>query len=128
MAAGTELARAYITLLPDMSGAGRSISAQLSGADVMRASDDAGKSIGARMMGNVTDALKTTTVIVGALGTAVAGLAIKGGIARQLNIEDAQAKLKGLGNSTETVTAIMQDALAAVKGTAYGLDLSLIHI
>lgn len=122
MAAGTELARAYITLLPDMSGAGRSISAQLSGADVMRASDDAGKSIGARMMGNVTDALKTTTVIVGALGTAVAGLAIKGGIARQLNIEDAQAKLKGLGNSTETVTAIMQDALAAVKGTAYGLD------
>lgn len=120
--AGTELARAYITLLPDMTGAGKSISAQLSGADVMRASDNAGRSIGSRLMGNVSSAIKTTTAVVGALGTAVAAIGIKGGIDRQLNIENAQAKLKGLGNSTETVTAIMQDALGAVKGTAFGLD------
>lgn len=120
--AGTELARAYITLLPDMTGAGKSISAQLSSNTVMRASDNAGRSIGSRLMGNVSAAIKGTTAVVGALGTAVAAIGIKGGIDRQLNIENAQAKLKGLGNSTETVTAIMQDALGAVKGTAFGLD------
>lgn len=122
MSVGTELATGYVTLMPQMPGAGRAISAQLGSAEVMRASDGAGRSIGARIMGNVSSAIKTTTAVVGALGTAVAGLAIKGGISRQLNIEDAQAKLKGLGNSTETVTAIMNDALASVKGTAFGLD------
>lgn len=122
MAAGTELASAYITLLPDMSGAGRRISAQLGSSEVVRASESAGRSIGSRIMGNVSTAIKGTTAVVGALGTAIAGIAVKGGIDRQLNIENAQAKLKGLGNSTETVTAIMQDALGAVKGTAFGLD------
>src|SRR5690606_11812549 len=52
----------------------------------------------------------------------VAGLAAKGGIYRALNIEDAQAKLKGLGHDVGSVEAIMTDALAAVKGTAFGLD------
>lgn len=122
MAAGTELASAYITLIPQMPGAGRRISAELGSNEVVRASESAGRSIGSRIMGNVSTAIKGTVAVVGALGTAIAGIAIKGGISRQLNIEDAQAKLKGLGNSTESVTAIMNDALAAVKGTAFGLD------
>lgn len=52
----------------------------------------------------------------------VGGLAVKGGLTRLLNIEDAQAKLKGLGNSTETVTTIMSNALESVKGTFFTLD------
>lgn len=52
---------------------------------------------------------------------AVAALAIKGGIERALAIEGAQAKLAGLGHTTESVTAVMDSALASVKGTAYGL-------
>nr|WP_254780633.1 tape measure protein [Arthrobacter woluwensis] len=51
----------------------------------------------------------------------VAGLAVKGGISRALNIEDAQAKLTGLGHSTQSVTKIMNNAMAAVKGTAFGM-------
>lgn len=44
------------------------------------------------------------------------------GAIRALNIEDAQAKLKGLGHDAGSVQAIMTDALSAVKGTAFGLD------
>jgi tape measure domain-containing protein len=59
---------------------------------------------------------------VAAVGAAGVGMAISGGISRALNIQDAQAQLKGLGHSTEDVTEIMKNALASVKGTAFGLD------
>lgn len=61
---------------------------------------------------------------VGALGlaTAIGAMTIRGGISRALNIEDAQAKLKGLGHDAQSVEDIMKSALASVKGTAYGLD------
>lgn len=121
VSSGTELARAYITLLPQMPGAGKRIGAQLNGADVKSAADKSGKTIGDRMMGKVTKSLKIATVAVGALGASVLGLAVHGGIARQLQIEDATAKLDGLGHSTATVEKIMSNALAAVKGTSYGM-------
>lgn len=43
------------------------------------------------------------------------------GLDRALNIEDAKAKLTGLGHSAEGVATIMDDALASVKGTAFGM-------
>lgn len=55
-------------------------------------------------------------------GGVVAGLAIKGGFDRALNIENAQAKLKGLGHDAKSVEKIMGSALDSVLGTAYGLD------
>lgn len=57
-----------------------------------------------------------------AVGAGITALAIKGGISRALNIEDAQAKLKALGYDSKQVSGVMDDALAAVKGTAFGLD------
>ena len=59
-----------------------------------------------------------------AAGTAAGGLfaaSLAKGWGRLTSIEDAQAKLKGLGHSAEDVTAIMDNALASVKGTAFGL-------
>ena len=61
---------------------------------------------------------------LGAVGTIAGGitaLAAKGGFTRALNIENAQAKLKGLGHDASSVSEIMSDALASVKGTAFGL-------
>ena len=52
--------------------------------------------------------------------TAVAGV-LASGVSRLSGIEEAQAKLKGLGNTTEQVSGIMADALSAVKGTAFGM-------
>ena len=59
---------------------------------------------------------KTGVLAIGGIATAIAGLTLKGGISRALNIEDARAKLRGLGHDAETVEAIMENALAAVKG------------
>lgn len=63
-------------------------------------------------------ALKATAAV--GIGSVI-GQTITGGISRAVNIEDAEAKLRGLGNTTEQVAAIMDNAKASVKGTAYGL-------
>ena len=44
-----------------------------------------------------------------------------GGFNRALAIDQATAKLTGLGHSTTEVKSIMDNALASVKGTAFGL-------
>lgn len=59
--------------------------------------------------------------VIGTITGGIAGLAAKGGFDRALQIEQAQAKLKGLGHDANSVSGIMSDAQAAVKGTAYGL-------
>lgn len=73
--------------------------------------------VGAKLQQVAGIALKTTAGIA----TGIAAMAIGGGISRALNIEDAQAKLKGLGHDTQSIEKIMESALASVKGTAYGL-------
>lgn len=62
-------------------------------------------------------AQKIAGALVGTIGT----LTVQGGISRALNIEEAQAKLEGLGHTGDDLTAIMNNAKAAVTGTSYGL-------
>ena len=63
---------------------------------------------------------------VGAVGAgaAVAG-AFTGSLVKGFNrlrdIENAEAQLAGLGHSADSVSAIMENALSSVKGTAFGL-------
>lgn len=63
---------------------------------------------------------------VGLAGATVAaaglGAVLTKGFTRLANIEDANAKLRGLGHTAQEVQTIMTGALAAVKGTAFGLD------
>lgn len=66
--------------------------------------------------------ISTAIVGVGAGATVMLGkLAVTGGFNRALSIEDARAKLKGLGHDAGSIDEIMNNALASVKGTAYGL-------
>lgn len=66
-------------------------------------------------------------VLGGAINTALTGAmnvvksTLGAGLDRALNIEDAQAKLTGLGHSADSVATIMDDALASVRGTAFGM-------
>lgn len=55
-------------------------------------------------------------------GTALAGMTLAKGWSRMVQIDNAKAKLTGLGHSAKEVTAIMNNALESVKGTAYGMD------
>lgn len=56
------------------------------------------------------------------IAAGVAGIALTGGVNRALQIENAEAKLTGLGNSAGDVDQIMTNALASVKGTSFGLN------
>lgn len=55
-------------------------------------------------------------------GTALAGITLAKGWARMTEIDNARVKLTALGHSGDSVKEIMNNALASVKGTAYGLD------
>lgn len=59
--------------------------------------------------------------VLGGVGAVIAGMALTGGINRALAIENSEAKLIGLGHSAQTVEGIMDNALASVKGTSFGL-------
>ncbi len=56
------------------------------------------------------------------ISAAFAGIALAKGWERMINIDNARTKLSAIGNSAEDVSKIMDNALASVKGTAYGMD------
>lgn len=103
-------------------GFDRQLGAQLAGGSVASQADSAGKSLGSRLGSSITSTLKTTLKVGGVVAGALAGITLKGGIDRALGIENARAKLTGLGNDTKSVEKIMGNALASVEGTAFGLD------
>lgn len=112
-----EIGVAHVTVMPSARGFGKAVEGE-----VDSGLGGATKKADGRLKTLAKNTAKWGAVAVAAVGASIAGLAIKGGIDRALNIEDAQAKLKGLGHDTQSVDQIMTDALASVRGTAYGLD------
>lgn len=64
---------------------------------------------------------KYVTLPVAGLAGLLGGTALSKGFSRLLDIDTAQAKLKGLGHDAENVETIMNSATDSVKGTAFGL-------
>lgn len=81
-----------------------------------------GESIGSKLGGLISNGLKAAATSAGVLAAAGIGVALHAGFERLTAIDDAKFKLQSLGNSTEAVKSIMDNALASVKGTAFGLD------
>ena len=110
----------YIEVAPS----GKDFGKKLEG-DITQAADNAAKTGGTSILGKFGGAFgKIGKVGLGAIGTIAGGitaLAAKGGFQRALAIENAQAKLKGLGHDSKSIAEIMNNALASVKGTAFGL-------
>lgn len=110
----------YIEVAPS----GKDFGKKLEG-DIIQAVDNAAKTGGTSILGKFGGAFgKIGKVGLGAIGTIAGGitaLAAKGGFQRALNIENAQAKLNGLGHDSKSIAEIMNNALASVKGTAFGL-------
>lgn len=110
----------YIEVAPS----GKDFGKKLEG-DITQAADNAAKTGGTSILGKFGGAFgKIGKIGLGAIGTiagGIAALAAKGGFQRALAIENAQAKLKGLGHDSKSIAEIMNNALASVKGTAFGL-------
>lgn len=117
MADGGEIAKAWVTIIPTAKGMTSGIESELGGVG-----DKSGKKAGKGFLGGFSPSIAGVAKLATGIGATLAGAAfIKGGISRALNIEDAQAKLAGLGHSADAVTSIMDNASASVKGTAFGL-------
>lgn len=119
MALGTEsveLSTAYVRILPSLRGGEKAIAQQIAGNG--RVTETAGRTIGGRILGG----LKTSAKVGAAGFAAILGTALTKGFKRLSSIENAEASLTGLGHSGKAVSAIMKNALASVKGTAFGMD------
>ena len=114
-----ELATAYISIVPETSKIAPGIRSALGQAD--REATRAGRSMGNSMSSALGSALKGGAVAAAAAGTAAIGTAMVQGFKRLDAIDQAKGKLSALGASTQTTAKVMDSALAAVKGTAYGL-------
>jgi tape measure domain-containing protein len=123
-----EVGSGQVAIVPTFKGMRSAITAEITAAG-----DEAGTRGGSRLMSSLGAGLKgaagvASKVVVGAgavIATglaATAGAALKGGLSRALNIQDARAQLVGLKYDTQTVDQVMTNALASVKGTAFGLD------
>lgn len=107
---------ATLQIIPSLKGIDRAINDGMVSADPT--AKKAGLGIGTKLMAGVKVAGVGAAAAVGGALTA----SLVKGWGRLSNIEDAEAKLSGLGHSAESVAKIMDSALAAVKGTAFGMD------
>ena len=113
-----EQAYAYVTLIPVAKGFQRRVADELSGAAPAAAT--AGKKSGKAFSNAIGAGI---AIGAAAAGTALAGLGstLSAGFGRLQSLEEAQSLLIGTGNSAKDVEEVMKNALAAVKGTAFGL-------
>ncbi len=111
-----EVGSAYVSLIPSAKGFAAATSKQLD-----KPLESAGQSGGSKLTSKLGSVLKKGSLAVGAAAGGVLGTALFKGFERLSAIDEARAKLTGLGNSTKQVDQIMDDALASVKGTAFGL-------
>lgn len=115
-----ELATAYISIVPSTSKLAPAISKDLG--QVEKTAKPAGNKIGDSMLAGIGKTLKFGALAVGGVAVAGIGAALVKGFGRLNSLDQATAKLSGLGMSAKTVQQIMDDALASVKGTAFGMD------
>ena len=118
--AAQDIGVAYVHVEPSGKGFGKSIEGDIGDA-VNKASKKSSNTLISKIGGAFGKIGKVGTGAIVTLAGGITALAAKGGFTRALNIENAQAKLKGLGHDSASVTEIMNDALASVKGTAFGL-------
>ena len=118
--AAQDIGVVYVHVEPSGKGFGKSIEGDIGDA-VNNASKKSSNTLISKIGGAFGKIGKVGTGAIATIAGGITALAAKGGFTRALNIENAQAKLKGLGHDSASVTEIMNDALASVRGTAFGL-------
>lgn len=109
---------AALQIIPSMRGTSRAIESELGGAldGVERRGGD---SLGSKLLGGVMKWAGRAVLAIGTVGTAVAGLAIKGGIGRALDTEDAIVQMRRMGLETEQVDALVAGVNDTFQGTVF---------
>lgn len=117
-----ELGKAYVQIMPSAKGISGSIQKTLA-PEAAAAGRSAGSQIASAMADTLTKVGGTLTksITVPALGaaTAVAGVVSALGFKRLVGMDEAQAKLKGLGIEGKQLEIVMENAKNAVTGTTF---------
>lgn len=116
-----ELAAAYISLLPETSKIAPGVRQALGDVEG-KVAQDSGKRTGSNLAASLGKAFGGGVKAVATGAIATLGTALVKGFSRLNALDQANGKLLGLGHSAATVDAIMKNALASVKGTAFGMD------
>lgn len=114
----TEAAVAEVSLIIVSKGAGRQIERAIDQDDP---GTKAGHTVGDKMLGGMAASLKVGALGLGATAAAGIGTALVKGFQRLDGLDQARAKLTGLGHDASTVDTVMTNALSSVKGTAFGM-------
>lgn len=115
-----ELGVGYISIIPETSKVTPEIAKALGAAEGQ--AESKGQSMGGKLASGIGKTLKIGAASAGVAAGGFIGAGLAKGMGRLTAIENAQAKLTGLGNSSRDVSVIMDNALASVKGTSYGLE------
>lgn len=115
-----ELATAYVSIVADTGKLAPSIMKGTSGLD--SAVDKRGKGLGGSLMKGIGGAAVGAAAVTAGAVVGTLGVALTKGFQRLNSLDQATAKLEGLGHSAESVQSIMDNALASVRGTAFGMD------
>ena len=115
-----ELGTGWISIVPEVSRISPEIAKALDATDGQV--EKKGQSMGGKLASGIGKTLKVGAASVGVAAGGAIGVGLTKGMGRLTAIENAQAKLTGLGNSSRDVSVIMDNALASVKGTSYGLE------
>jgi tape measure domain-containing protein len=115
--------QAWVEVVPEFKGFNKTVRRE-SERSLSAAGDEGGKTFGKGLSGALGK-IAVPLAVAGAAAVAgvglAAGAALSKGLDRALSIQDATAKLTGLGNSAENVQKILNNALDSVRGTAFGL-------
>src|SRR5690625_4269590 len=118
----TELGKAYVQIMPSAKGISGSIQKAI-GPEALSAGKSAGKSIATAISESLSKAGSTMTKYITtpalAAATAVTGLVGALGFKRLVGMDNAQAKLKGLGVEGKQLEIVMENARNAVQGTTH---------
>ncbi|MDK6808376.1 tape measure protein [Corynebacterium aurimucosum] len=114
-----ELGVGYISIVPEVSKISPSIAEALGATSPV--AEKSGKTMGAKLSSGINKTLKASAIGIGTTAGGFIAAGLTKGFGRLQAIEGAQSKLSGLGSSAQQVSGIMDNALAAVKGTAHGL-------
>ena len=103
--AAQDIGVVYVHVEPSGKGFGKSIEGDIGDA-VSKASRKGSNTLVAKIGGAFGKIGKVGTGAIATIAGGITALAAKGGFTRALNIENAQAKLKGLGHDSASVTEI----------------------
>jgi tape measure domain-containing protein len=117
--AGNSVGEATIDIVADAKNFEKDLTGQVEKAT--KAAEPAAEKGGVNIGDAIGRGLITTGKVVGAGLAAALGASLVSGFNRLKVIDQAEAKLLGLGNSAEEVVGIMDQALKSVEGTAFGL-------